>query len=362
MIEKLILQNFKCFESQEMKLSAMTLLCGLNGMGKSSLMQSILLLRQSFDKDQEIRRLLLNGNLIHLGNGKDILFESASEDVISITLIEDSGEVEVKVAYNPSLDLLEIISSTVNSNSVIFSQNLKYINAERIGPRISSAKEDTVVELEKSTGHLGEFVSHFMHRYGEQIEVDIKVRHKNASSSSLASNVEAWMSEISPGVQIKFEEHDQIDQVSTSFSFVNKGGVSNQYRPTNVGFGISYVLPVVVALLASAPGSSIIIENPEAHIHPRGQRQLGELMSKVSSSGVQVIVETHSDHVLNGIRLSVKDGVLEPEMAVFNFFHRAPFVDVSSSITALRIDKDGRFEEWPEGFFDEWDEALDRLL
>src|SRR5438046_1441121 len=81
---------------------------------------------------------------------------------------------------------------------------------------------------------------------------------------------------------------------------------SSEYRPTNVGFGITYALPIVVSILSARPGSLVIIENPEAHLHPRGQVRMGELLSLASTAGIQVLIETHSDHVLNGIRLAVR--------------------------------------------------------
>ena len=99
-----------------------------------------------------------------------------------------------------------------------------------------------------------------------------------------------------------------MDIVRMNFSFVDKnaGVTSNEYRPTSVGFGIAYVLPVLVALLSANEKYMVIIENPEAHLHPRGQVAMGELIARAAAAGVQVIVETHSDHVLNGVRLAVK--------------------------------------------------------
>jgi predicted ATPase len=116
-------------------------------------------------------------------------------------------------------------------------------------------------------------------------------------------------------------------------------------------------------LLGSRSGSLLLLENPEAHLHPRGQAKLGELLARAASGGVQVIVESHSDHVLNGIRIAVRDGILAAEDAAIHFFARDPdATGVRSKVTQMRVDRDGRIDKWPEGFFDEWDRALEKLL
>ncbi|MCQ4437669.1 AAA family ATPase, partial [Clostridioides difficile] len=75
----------------------------------------------------------------------------------------------------------------------------------------------------------------------------------------------------------------------------------------NVGFGITYVLSIITLVLSAEPGDILIIENPEAHVHPRGQIELGKFLALASKSGIQIIVETHSDHIFNGMRLFIKN-------------------------------------------------------
>ena len=105
-----------------------------------------------------------------------------------------------------------------------------------------------------------------------------------------------------------------------SFNFDRAGDVaSRNYRATNVGFGLSYVLSVLLALL-SPPGTLCLIENPESHLHPRGQTKLAELAARAAKAGVQVFAETHSDHFMDGVRIAVKDGILRPEETSFHYF------------------------------------------
>jgi predicted ATPase len=180
------------------------------------------------------------------------------------------------------------------------------------------------------------------------------------SSTRLLAQVEAWMGEICPGVRVQAAAIEQTDLARLGFQFAYSGQlVTNARRPTNVGFGLTYVLPVVIACLTSQPGALLLLENPEAHIHPQGQSAMARLTCAAAAAGAQVIVETHSDHILNGVRLSVKRGLLSAEEVMLQFFRRQ---DSGIGIVSPGIGPDGMLSQWPEGFFDEWDRSLDQLL
>lgn len=153
-----------------------------------------------------------------------------------------------------------------------------------------------------------------------------------------------------------------MDLVNLEYSFVTGKHVSNKFRSTNVGFGLTYTLPVIVALLAAGKGSLIMIENPEAHLHPKGQVCIGELMAIAASSGVQVVVESHSDHILNGIRLAVYNQKIAPDKVMLHYFERKEINQGKTSVVTPTIDQNGRIDRWPDGFFDVWDKCLETLL
>ena len=171
------------------------------------------------------------------------------------------------------------------------------------------------------------------------------------------------MSEFSPGLRIELMADVTKDAVSLRYRFEARRGVSNSFRATNVGFGVSYTLPVVVAILSASPGDLILLEAPEAHLHPRGQSRLGELLARAASSGVQILVETHSDHVMNGVRVAVHEGLLPSNNAGFLYFGWDPKLeDGATSVRQIVMDEDGRINDWPDGFFDEMDRNLEILL
>ena len=164
------------------------------------------------------------------------------------------------------------------------------------------------------------------------------------------------MGEISPGTRIKISQNRDIDRISLQYYY----GESNTYRATNVGFGITYALPIIVAVLSSTPGTLILIENPEAHLHPKGQTEIGRLLALAASCGVQIVIETHSDHILNGILLTVHSGKVDPKDVQLYFLQKNK--QAQTEVLSPRINRTGRLDFWPDGFFDEWNKSLDALL
>ncbi|MCF6345246.1 MAG: DUF3696 domain-containing protein [Thiomicrorhabdus sp.] len=135
------------------------------------------------------------------------------------------------------------------------------------------------------------------------------------------------------------------------------------FRPENTGFGLTYVLPVVTAVLSARSGDLLLIENPESHLHPAGQALIAKLISIAAHNDVQIIIETHSDHFLNGIRQSVKSKLIDADNVCVYFLSR----NIDSSEHSVQVEKvaiepSGRIEYWPEGFFDEWEKSLNKLI
>jgi predicted ATPase len=344
------------------------MLSGLNGTGKSSVIQSLLLLRQSYQQGLlPGTGLALNGDLVRIGTAQDALFENAQEMQISFGLKwGQEAEVEWRFDYNREADVMNLASEPANKDvfhNSLFKDEFHYLQAERIGPRTSFEMSDYQVRQHKQLGTRGEFTSHFLSLFERQEIPNRALEHGAAKSNQLRAQVEAWLGEVSPGTRLNFKSHSEMDLVSLQYSFLSGKMVSNPYRPTNVGFGITYTLPVLVALLSAKPGTLLLLENPEAHLHPRGQARIGELIARVASGKVQILLETHSDHILNGIRLAVHSGEIAPDKVMLHYFKRMERDEQSCfEVVSPRIDQDGRIDHWPEGFFDEWDKSLESLL
>ena len=458
MLRRIGLNNFKCFERLDLPCAPLNLLCGLNGMGKSSVIQALLVLRQSFASGElQDGHLVLGGDLIDLGAGLDVLFEDAEEDVIRFALDDErqkkqdqfricavtgkptggtfapgmdaaaksilnqllwgearedelsngrfaqeyprinpsafrralararaDGVERVKqpskyftneivdvtwtgtFRYSRTGDQLTAVESEEADSDVLshwrdappFGGVLHYVQAERVGPRKLYPLSE-VAARRGELGSRGEFTWNYLDdRQSDRLPAD-DPRCADAPGRRLVDVVDHWLQDVSPGAHLQLEAVLTADAVLAEFAFDRPGDTrSRRHRATNVGFGLSYVLPVVLALLAP-PGALCLVENPEAHLHPRGQTKLAELAARAATAGVQVFVETHSDHFVDGVRIAVRDGLIPADDAAIHYFERQEGRAVVSSPS---VDADGRLSHWPAGFFDQHDENLAKLL
>lgn len=366
MLSSLTLKNFKPFENQSFSLKPLTLLTGLNSTGKSSVLQSLLLLRQSSQQDELLDRvgLVLNGDLVSIGTGQDALFKRAKEDVITLK-VGMNNDIKGTWTFDcdRQSDIMRISTLSIADGSVynsgLFNDNFHYLKAERIAPRNYFQMSDFKVRQHQQIASQGEFTTHFLSINEYKKIPHSQLSHPSAQSDILKSQVEAWLGEISPGTRVDIELHSGMDVVNLQYSYED----NNSYRSTNVGFGITYTLPIIVAILSASSDTLILLENPEAHLHPRGQSKMGELIALAASCGIQIILETHSDHVLNGIRKAVKYKKLEADKVQINYFERyLKKGQPTTEIITPRIYQSGGIDRWPDGFFDQAEKDLMDLL
>lgn len=373
MLSRVELEHFKCFRELDLECRPLNLLCGLNGTGKSSVIQGLLVLRQSFETGELSQgRLLLEGERIDLGTGRDVIYDGADADFLRLTLhsTEKDSVFETTLRYSRTSN--EFAASTEQDREIgdmveywssvqPFAGSMIYVTAERLGPRKSYIRSERHARTGEF-GHSSEYAWNHLATRGSKTLKNDDARCTNATGISSVRNVlDAWLQEVSPGAHLELDDESAAaaDAIIPGFSFDQPGDVPTRpYRATNVGFGLSYTLPVILALL-SPPGTLCLIENPEAHLHPRGQTKLGELAARAASAGVQIFVETHSDHFMDGVRIAVRDGLIKPNDVTFNYFQRE---GNTATVTCPEINEDGRLSDWPEGFFDQADENLDRLL
>ena len=379
MLTSVGIANFKSLKSVLLNTRHLNLLTGLNGSGKSSLIQALLLLRQSPDIGQG-RLLLKNpGNdLFDAGVAEDAYFQSGIEKYIYFNLgLSDAFTFSWHFACDPIaepeatvLNAPERYFDEVMYRSALFTDAFQYLTAERTGPRSQYARSIEVVEGQRGLGNAGEYAVDFLYRFGSEWKVTAPgMRHPDAKSDLLIHQAEAWLSEISPGVQVEATPLSNED-IRLSFQFSTTRGKTTPIKPKNVGFGLTYVLPVILAALSAEPGKLILIENPESHIHPRGQVELGRLLAACAQSGAQLFVETHSDHILNGLRLATREKLIEPDKAVAFYFRREE-EDNCTNITPIVLDEkaklhrqtpDGTTAQLPKGFFDQWTSSMAKLF
>lgn len=365
MIQQISIENFKSLKKVSVETRNLNLLMGLNGMGKSSFIQTLLLLMQS-DKLEE-RVLDLKGSLAEIGQGRDAFYQFAIEEYIGIHWKFDNQQsFDWKFKYQKDKEKLSAVSGYTKDQMKFFRNEtckFQYINADRIGPQDIYDASSVVVADKKQLGLQGEFAAYYINLFGAEYEVKKKLQHLHATSSKLNSQLNAWMQEISPGISINTKYIHEVNKVILDYQFDYGTQKTNSFRPKNVGFGISYVLPIVLALLTAEEGKIIVIENPESHIHPRGQAKLGELISLAASIGAQLFVETHSDHILNGIRVAVKEKLVDNSKVNVMYFEKTTTdKEQFTKISQIKMDKNGTLSEYPKDFMDEWSNQLSKLI
>ncbi|TVP62605.1 MAG: DUF3696 domain-containing protein [Nodularia sp. (in: Bacteria)] len=361
MIKKLHLKNFKAFADENFDFKSLTLISGLNSTGKSSIIQSLILLRYSYITDYLPNNgLKLDNQIAYIGTAEDAIYENAEEELISFSIVWENDQQTIwSFDYDsPSSNVLPVASifndSIINEFN-LFNDNFHYLGAERITPEESYPLSENDVVKHRQIGKKGEYTAHFLAEFGNQ---DISIhglKHPSVESQSLKDQVDAWMGEISPNIKTHLEK--VANAITLKYSF----GMSKKYSPFNVGFGVTYSLPILTAILSSKPGTMIIIENPESHLHPQGQSQLGKLLALAANHGIQVLIESHSDHILNGIRIAVHDGKIKPEDVQLHFFEIQSQMN-EIKIISPKLDKKGRINTIPKNFFDEWNKSSRALL
>ena len=329
MINKISLDNIKIHKHLTLELSNLTILTGKNSSGKSTVCQSLLLLRQSYLSNTANGDLDLNGDQCNFNNAAEAINEDADvTEGISILLVEDEQSkqycysIEDTMLYSGLMHPKEGNSSL--EGSVIVSSDLHYISADRRGPQTKYSQSEDIVEskrqMSKKYGRC-EYAAHFLQHFKNSIKVDERLCLGD-KGNELIIQVSEWESRISGDVRVDAEKSDNDIKLTYSYEVKGLKGRTKNYSAVNVGYGLTYVLPIIIALLSTPAGGLVMIENPEAHLHPAGQSALMELVAKAAQAGIQVIIETHSDHIVNGALVQSKLGHVEKSNLTIYFFDR----------------------------------------
>lgn len=361
MLTEIRLRNFKAFADQSFPLAPLTIFMGENGAGKSSVIQSLLMLRQSVDGgDWREGGLNLNGKYCSVGAGADLLRQGADDEAIMIALTDDKGaSSRYSFEYDPKGDRLRI-NEPYDEPTALSVGNFTYLTAERVGPRLTNPRVIATAK-NRDMGIRGEGALAVLESFRATI-LETDDYRRRGLKGSLEEIFQSYLAEISPGARIELENYSQVDSIGSTFSFSSSGGIPGlPFRPTNVGFGLSYSLPIIVACLVATPGSTLIVENPEAHLHTRSQRSLCDLFVATAKSGVQVIVETHSRELFHYLRSGARAGRFDPALGVINYLEASDSNGqrVSRCTSMRRLDEG--LAAWPENFFEAYGRPSDLI-
>ena len=370
MLTRIDLRFFKCFERLRLPLAPLTLLTGLNASGKSSVLQALVLLHQTMREHEWTTRLALNGAGVRLGTMPDVVdevfgrrrFEIAlmdGEDACGWTFEGDRRDMSLAVqqvsvngrTFESPRSLRYLFPPDMESAAPAAAlsrrrRGLTYITAERAGPQETYVLEDPhVVNV---VGPRGEHAASVLY-WGRDEPVSADLALPGAPASRFRQ-VEQRMRTLFPGCTLDLQRAPRANAVTLGLRTSDDTGF---HLPAHTGFGLTQCLPIVIAAVSASERDILLVENPEIHLHPAGQALMGQFMADVASAGMQVLVETHSDHVLNGIRRAVKTGRLTADQVVIHFFR--PRSEDRPQVVSPAMDGSGNIDSWPEGFFDQFD-------
>lgn len=365
MITEIRLENFKCYKKQRFELGNLSVFCGNNSVGKSTAIQALSIPFQS-KFGQEVQ---LNNHLTELGSIDDVFsFHAGDENHLKVSLVFDhdveyswgfDNEVEQKKLKNHLLRKTPCnLEDTLLENYFIH-YGFQFLQAERYGPRtyLENSNDESIRYWLGPKGEFAYEVLTLLSNNSERLELGDKRILKSDEGPTVRRNIINWMAEISPGFNF---EADTISSAEISHAQFQAYG-SQKTKPINMGFGLSYSLGIVCALLLTKPGGLVVVENPEAHLHPRGQSYIGRLIARAALAGVQVIIETHSDHLLNGIRVGARLDD-DYEHGEFKVFYVSADSGNESKVDNIAIGTKGELSSWPQGFFDQQAYDLKTLM
>lgn len=345
MITNINISGFKSFINKNIPLANLTLLAGLNSSGKSTVIQALRMYHQA----------CLGASPLIAGHG--------NVNELRSKFVAPKEKIHISLQFTKQTSSALVLGEQ-DIQRPKHGAEIIYIGADRLGPQPSLPTEQSF-NVSPHVGAKGEYVLDFISRLSEQGYVlPDGLLHPDSKSKTFSQVLQDWLSEITPGVRFSYQRNTKADISHAEI---------DSHRPTNVGFGLSYTLPIIAAVLGSvakplsaegnAPwvdnweanktskGMLVMVENPEAHLHPKGQTAMGKLLALCAQQGAQVVVETHSEHVMDGIRIAIKQGQIAASDVKFHYFTKDE--QGKTEVTSPEIDENAKLDRWPEGFFDQ---------
>ncbi len=336
MLKHIRISGYKCLEKCELALAPLTILAGPNSSGKSTVIQAMLLVFSGIDQKntpylKEVVKPYANFNDVYCR------FSDARE--IRIVIDAENND---QYALSVKRDCMAGSSST--ERSPIYEESLFYLCAGRSGPEeISELNKDLCI------GQHGQYALGFL-ELNKDKPVHQALIQNEAHAKTLKAQLAWWLSFI-VGTETEART-EKITAASVKTSF-DSGGIEN-ISPFNTGAGSSFVLKMLVMCLTARPGDLLLIENPEIHLHPGAQSRLGRLLAFMAAKGVQIVVETHCEHLINRIRYEIYRKVLSAKDAVIHYKPgaRDAFETMLINARGHYCDAAGQEKPFPGGFFD----------
>lgn len=423
--------GYKSLKDINLVVRPLTLLAGANSSGKSSVLQPLLLLKQTLDERfQAAGALLLSGPHVQLTEASQLLSKvsTARRDGFSIRVTaynekyartdyielsykeqglgfaleyQEANRAERIYRLTPDISSSEmqaqVAEQDLDTVKTIISWQNKRVKDSNINDNDVQAKgelfseNEVAYKLDNDDGFLGitiynkdGFIVGLPFGFDIQRWI-VNIIHipglrgnpkRNYPATELQNRIRGTFDVYSAGVIKQWQEeennvslqhlNDSLTRLGLTRSIsaksinanevelrvgrlpVGSGGEDDSVNIADVGFGVSQVLPIVVALIIAKPNQLVYIEQPELHLHPRAQVEMAKLLSEAAQRGVQIVVETHSSLLLLTFQTLIAKKQLVPSNVALQWFSRTE--EGATQIVLADIDETGSFGEWPEDF------------
>ena len=403
-ITKIAVKGFKSIaEECEIDIYPLTILAGANSSGKSSIMQPLLMLKQTLEAPYDPGALLIDGpnvQFTEISQFLSTLSNKKGKDRFQVRIETHKSNVfnTVRTTFRKGKNGIEIVemtkensgpdqTSSISIESVTLYPEMLPEEIKSLGNQDPAFKNFDIVKRSRCFLYLGSQYSSSLYEvtygFGAYIFNTIHLpglrgnpertykftstgpRYPGTFENYAASVIHEWQE----------TKDERLKTVINALQTLRLTGIvgtkrvgdvgievqvgRSQYKNTDetdmvniadVGFGVSQVLPVVVALTAAEQGRLVYLEQPELHLHPRAQVALAQVIADAAKRGVRVVAETHSSLLLLAVQTLVAEGKLSPELVKLHWFSRNK--DGVTEVNSVDLDEAGTYGDWPVDFDD----------
>lgn len=335
MIKNVHIKGFKCFNDEKIDFSNLTVITGPNSSGKSSLIQAILInLNHTNLPDQEVKSYLDS-----LGGFVDLKNKKTNPDKFSI---------DIEVSNNPIMKYYKSLDGI--SESHIYGGLSLPIAHHYLSANRKSIEETNIGQNPIEGAHCGIYAQYIANYYyfNKDSEIDIDLRYHKASANTLEAQVNYWLSYICDTELLL-----NIDKITTTLYRAYYKIDNQEYKPQNLGAGVGYLIAILTKalLISKEVDEAFIIENPEIHLHPKSQARLAEFFAFVANTGRQIIIETHSEHLISKLRYCVYKNQIQSSQVIIQYRQPDKFEKIEILPSGRLLNELGD-HSFPRGFFD----------
>lgn len=280
----------------------------------------------------------------HLPHDERALLRDFRDEVIEAITSRLGNELEEEVSLPPETTVAELLYGSATEILEFLRDRVVYLGPLRQDPQVVYKTAPTGIA--GFIGTKGEYMATVLHAYRNR-DIEGFDEAGDTKSQKLAEAVGEWARRLQMADEILTKDMARLGiQVS-----VRRGDIP-VVDITGVGVGVSQLLPVLVMCLMAQPGSLILLEQPELHLHPALQQRLGDFLLACARSGRQLIVETHSEYLLSRLRRRIAEDPSDELIDVIAVYFVEQIND-ESHFRRVALNEFGGVEDWPAGFFDQ---------